>query len=63
METRKTHYWHKKSQFGKRRKISATVKAVKNEYPERFTRFTDSVFSSRRRLSVRQHGPVLSKEN
>ncbi len=40
METRKTHYWHKKSQFGKRRKISATVKAVKNEYPERFTRFT-----------------------
>jgi hypothetical protein len=62
-KTRKTHYWHKKSQFGKRRKISATVKAVKNEYPERFTRFTDSVFSSRHRLYVPQRGFLLSKEN
>src|SRR6476660_5167236 len=61
-KTRKTHYWHKKSQFGKRRKISATVKTVKNQYPERFTRFTDSVFSSRHRLFVRQRGPAQQRK-
>src|SRR6478672_676491 len=61
-KTRKTHYWHKKSQFGKRRKISATVKTVKNQYPERFTRFTDSVFSSRHRLCVLQRGPAQQRK-
>jgi hypothetical protein len=33
-EIRKTHYWHKKSQFGKRLKILATVKSVKNKDSE-----------------------------
>jgi hypothetical protein len=32
-KTRKTHYWHKKSQYGKRRKILVTVKSVKNKDP------------------------------